>query len=366
MNPIRRLHELGQSVWLDYVDRKLLTSGELDRLIINDGLGGITSNPTIFQKAIAGSSDYDDAIARAPASETTERVLERLMVKDLALACDKLRTVYDTSRGTDGFASIEVAPGAANDSARTIAEATRLWCAVDRPNLMVKIPGTRAGLAAIRECLGRGINVNITLLFSVTRYREVLEAYLGALEGRAARHEAIDRVASVASFFVSRVDAKVDKALDELPAGTREAGRSLRGAIGIANATLAHEHYEQICATDRWRELAERGAHPQRLLWASTSPKDPAYRDLHYAEALVGPDTVDTMTPETLRAYRDHGEPVARLRTERDEAHARLAHLAKLGIDLTKITDTLEEEGIASFAESHARTLKDIAAKRHA
>jgi transaldolase len=364
MNRIRRLEELGQSVWLDYVDRKLLLSGELDRMIMEDGLKGVTSNPTIFQKAIAGSDDYDAFVKAAPASEPDASVLERLMVRDLTMACDQLRIVHSGSDGADGFASIEVAPALAGDTAGSVAQATRLWRAIDRPNLMVKIPGTRAGLPAIEQCLADGINVNITLLFSVARYREVIEAHLRALERRAAAGQPIDRVASVASFFVSRVDTKVDKALDALPNSLAGAAGGLRGQIAIANAKIAYEEYQRVIASDRWKALAAKGARPQRLLWASTSTKDPTYPDLYYAEALIGPDTVDTMTPATFRAYLDHGEPEPRLARDVKGAHGQLTALVTFGIDLDAITGHLEDEGVASFAESFAKALRAIAAAR--
>jgi transaldolase len=364
MHRIRRLEELGQSVWLDFISRKLLMSGELERLVEQEGLRGVTSNPTIFQKAIAGSSDYDELIRSAPPSESDQRLLERLMVRDLTLACDTLRPVYETTAGADGFASIEVSPTVAEDPAASVEQASRLWNEVQRPNLMVKIPGTRAGLRAIKSCLAHGININITLLFSEPRYREVIEAYLKALEARVALNAPVDRVASVASFFVSRVDTKVDKALDALPEPRRAEGRALRGQIAIANAKIAYEEFERIYATDRWKPLAARGARPQRLLWASTSPKDPAYPDLYYVEALIGPQTVDTMTPECFRAYLDHGQPEIRLTRDRDRAHELMDRLASLGIDFGCVADELEDEGVAAFADSYNKALKSIGEKR--
>jgi transaldolase len=364
MHSIQRLEELGQSVWLDFLDRSLLTSGELERMVAKDGLRGITSNPTIFQKAIASSGDYDALIQSAPPSESEASILERLMVRDLALACDKLRSVYDSSAGGDGFASIEVAPGLAGDTAGSVEQAARLWAAVNRPNLMVKIPGTRAGLPAIESCLCHGININITLLFSVSRYREVIEAYLRALEQRAAAKQPLDRVASVASFFVSRVDTKVDKALDALPNALRGTGGALRGQIAVANAKLAYETFGRILASDRWKALAAKGARPQRLLWASTSPKDPAYDELYYAEALVGAPTVDTMTPATFRKYLEHGKPEPRLTQDHERARRQIAALKPLAIDLERITDHLEDEGVASFAESFTKALRSLADKR--
>lgn len=363
-NRLRRLEQLGQSVWLDFIDRDLLCSGELDRLIAEDGLRGVTSNPTIFGKAIAGSADYDEIIGEAAADEQDEVVLERIMVRDLALACDKLRGVYDASGGRDGFASIEVSPAIARETDAQIEEAQRFWRTIGRPNLMVKIPGTRAGVAAIEACLTRGININVTLLFSVTRYAEVLEAHLRALEQRARSGEPVGQLASVASFFVSRVDTKVDAALDAITGAGREAAQALRGKIGIANAKLAYAHYEQNVAGERWKALAAEGARPQRLLWASTSTKDPAYPDTYYIDALAGPDTVDTMTPASIEAYREHGEPEPRIGRDVDLARQQMHALAELGIDFARVAAELEDEGVASFARSFDDGLRSIRGKR--
>jgi transaldolase len=364
MNRIRRLEELGQSVWLDYLDRELLVSGRLERMIEHEGLRGLTSNPTIFEKAIASSNHYDALIRSAPPSESDANVLERLMVRDLTLACDRFRPLYESSDGADGLASIEVAPACADDAAASVEQASRLWSAVNRPNLMVKIPGTPAGLVAIESCLAHGININITLLFGVPRYREVIEAFLRGLEHRVKTGRTVDRIASVASFFVSRVDAKVDRALSLLPNALQGGGGALRGQIAIANAKLAYDEFEQIFSTDRWKALAAKGARPQRLLWASTTPKDPAYSELYYVEALIGPQTVDTMTPQTLRAYLEHGEPDARLLRDRARAQELMAALKPLNIDFGQIADLLEREGVASFAESYGKALKSIADKR--
>jgi transaldolase len=364
MNRIHRLEELGQSVWLDFLDRELLTSGELTRMIHQDGIRGVTSNPTIFQKAIAGSSAYDDLIRAAPPGESEASILEKVMVRDLTLACDRLRPVYNATDGADGFASIEVEPTRAGDTAAQVEQAARLWAAVDRPNLMVKIPGTRPGVPAIQSCIAHGININVTLLFSVSRYREVIEAYLMGLERRVAANQPVDRVASVASFFVSRIDTKLDKHLDALPNALRGAAGALRGQIAIANAKIAYEKYEEILESDRWKALAAKGARPQRLLWASTSSKDPLYADTYYPDALVAPLTIDTMTRETLRAYLDHGNPEVRIATNREIAHRQMRDLAALQIDLTSETDALETEGIASFTDSFQSTLRAIAEKR--
>ncbi len=363
MNRIARLHELGQSAWLDFLDRRLL-SGELRRLVEQDGLRGVTSNPTIFQKAMASSTDYDASIRSAPRSTSDAAVLERIMVRDLSVACHELRSVYEATSGADGFASIEVDPTCAGDTAAQVEQATRLWQAIERPNLMVKIPATRPGIPAIESCLAHGINVNVTLLFSVSRYREVVEAYMRALERRVRANQPIDRIASVASFFVSRIDTKVDALLDAMPNALRGAAGALRGQIAIANAKLAYEAFEHVVASERWKALAQRRARPQRLLWGSTSPKDPRYADTYYLDALVGPETVDTMTLDGFRAFLDHGRPEPRLVRERRAAHERMTQLKALGVDIDAITERLEIEGVAAFVEAQKKSLDAIAEKR--
>jgi len=364
MNPTHMLQQLGQSVWLDFLDHRLIASGELGRLVEQDHLRGVTSNPTIFEKAIASSSDYDDLILGAPPEESDADVFERIQVREVQLACDALRPVYDATAGADGFASIEVSPLVANDTRGSIEAARRLWKAVARPNAMVKIPGTREGVPAIERSLAEGINVNVTLLFSVERYAAVADAHVRALEERAARNEPIDRLASVASFFVSRVDTKVDKALDELRGSRRELGAAERGQAAIANAKLAYERYEQTYTGERWARLAARGARLQRILWASTSPKDPVYPDLYYAEALVGPMTIDTMTKQTLAAYVDHGNPQRRISLARDQARAHLLRLADLGLDFPRMMQELEDEGVRAFVDSFEKARAVIAKKR--
>jgi len=360
MNAIRQLGTFGQSVWLDHLDRKLISSGELARMINEDGIRGVTSNPTIFEKAIAsGSHEYADFLQKAPVDEDNRSVLERLMVRDLTDACDALRVVYNATDGMDGFASIEVSPSVANDTAKSVEEATRLWKAVNRPNLMVKIPGTRAGLLAVESCLAHGININVTLLFSVARYREIVEAFLSALETRVKNGEPIDRIASVASFFVSRVDTAADKLID------KQEDKTLRGRIAIANAKLAYEEYERIFANEetatRWNALKLRGAKPQRLLWASTAPKDKSYDDLVYIDALIGQDTVDTMPLESIETYMTRGQPAAgRITSARERAHDDLKKLAAQGISLDEVTNQLEEEGVSKFAESYEKALEQI------
>jgi transaldolase len=357
-NPLLRLAELGQSLWYDYITRDLLTTGELARLIRNDGLRGMTSNPTIFEKAIAGSQLYDDDIRRlSEAGNSAADIFERLAVADVQAACDAFRGLYDDTGGRDGFVSLEVSPRLAHETNGTVQEAHRLWRAVARPNAMIKIPGTQAGLAAITESIAAGINVNVTLLFSVDRYAEVIDAFMQGLERRVDRGLPVDRIGSVASFFVSRVDGKVDSLLN------RETDQGLRGKAAIANAALAYQLFRHSLQSDRWARLAREGAAPQRPLWASTSTKDPAYPDVYYVEALVAPDTVDTVPPETLEAYRDHGSPAVRIDDAVDGAAAQLAALDGAGIDLAAITRELEHEGVAKFAASHAAVLSGIEAK---
>jgi transaldolase len=353
-NALWRLRDLGQSVWYDYIRRDLYAGGELARLIREDGLAGMTSNPTIFQKAIAETDLYDDAVRRAGAGEAEpSAVFESLAVEDVRGAADAFRTVYDETGGNDGFVSIEVGPRLANDTDGSIAEAKRLWEKCARENVMVKIPGTAAGIPAIRRCLADGVNINITLLFSVSRYREVMEAYLSALEERLDRGGSIDRLRSVASFFVSRVDTNVDKKLDRMGS---DVARALRGKAAIANARLAYQAFREVFGSERFR----------RPLWASTSTKDPAYPDLYYVEALVAPDSVDTMPPETFEAYRDHGDPKVRITDDLAGARETFRRLAELGIDEAPVSRELEEEGVRKFSDSYDALLKSIAEKEKA
>jgi transaldolase len=359
VNPLVRLGELGQSPWYDYITRDLVTTGELGRLIADDGLRGMTSNPTIFEKAIAGSRLYDDEIrTQADAGRSAQGTFEHLAVADVRAACDAFAPVYEASGGGDGLVSLEVAPTLANDAAATIQEAERLWRSLGRPNAMIKIPGTSEGLPAITQCIAAGVSVNVTLLFSVERYGEVIEAFLGGLERRLEAGLPLGPIASVASFFVSRVDGKVDPLLDALGDP-----RGLRGRIAIANACAAYRLFEWSLGTPRWDRLAKAGARPQRPLWASTSTKDPRYPDVHYVEALVAPRTVNTLPPETFAAYRDHGRPAVRIREEMAAANGQLKALADLGIDLAEITRELETDGVAKFAASYASLLAGIEAK---
>ena len=358
-NPLVRLGELGQSPWYDYITRDLVTTGELARLIAEDGLRGMTSNPTIFEKAIGGSRHYDDEIrSLTDAGRGAQEIFEHLAVSDVRSACDAFAPVHQATGGQDGLVSLEVSPALARDTAGTIHEAERLWQALDRPNAMIKIPGTAEGLPAIAHCIAAGISVNVTLLFSVERYGEVIEAFLEGLDRRSAAGLPLGPIASVASFFVSRVDGKVDPLLDRL--GDPEA---LRGRIAIANACAAYRLFEWSLGTPRWERLSRAGARPQRPLWASTSTKDPRYTDVHYVEALIGPRTVNTLPPETFAAYRDHGQPAVRIQEGVAAAPALLKALAGLGIDLQAVTRELEADGVAKFAASYASLLAGIDAK---
>lgn len=366
-NPLNRLHELDQNVWLDYIRRDILEDGTLAEMIRGDDLAGLTSNPTIFHGAIAGSDLYDDDLREAGDCEPAE-AFEKLAIADIRAAADLYRARYDASGGEEGFVSIEVNPHLARDTEGTIAEVHRLWEACDRPNVMVKIPGTREGLPAIRDCLADGINVNVTLLFSVDRYHEVMDAWFAGLEARLAAGEPIDRVASVASFFVSRVDTKVDDRLDALLAeadGEREETiRSLKGKIAIANAKVAYRAHEDRFAHERFAPLADAGARPQRPLWASTSTKNPDYPDVYYVENLVAPGTVNTLPLETIDAYRDHGDPAIRIHEGLDEAREAITSLAEVGVDFGEVTRELEAEGVRKFADSYDELLAAIAEKQ--
>ncbi|HEX6643871.1 MAG TPA: transaldolase [Gemmatimonadales bacterium] len=361
-NPLIRLGELGQSPWYDHITRDLVTEGELARLIAEDGLRGMTSNPTIFEKAVSKSQLYDDDLRRlADEGKSAAEIFDAFAVEDIRSACDLFAPLHDREANGDGTVSIEVGPALAHDTEATLAEAVRLWELVDRRNVMVKIPGTAAGIPAIERATAAGVSVNITLLFSVGRYAEVIEAFLRGLEARVGKGEAIAAINSVASFFVSRVDTKIDPLLDKLgdPHG-------IRGRIAIANAAKAYVLFEETMASERWRKLAAQGARLQRPLWASTSTKDPKYPDTYYVEALIAPYTVNTLPPETFDAYRDHGKPEVRIREAIDRADQDLAALQRSGIDLAQMTRELEEEGVQKFTASYDQLLAGIAAKSEA
>lgn len=366
MGKLNDLEAFGQAVWLDFVDRKFLEQGGLKKLVEEDGLTGVTSNPSIFEKAMGHGSAYDDSLAdydRAhPGAATIDRY-EALAVQDIKAAADTLRPVYDGLNAKDGYVSLEVSPYLADDTDATIAEAAKLWNMVDKPNLMIKIPGTDAGAPAISATIAAGINVNVTLLFGLEAYKKVALAYVAGLEQRVAKGEPIDRIASVASFFVSRIDSKIDAKIDEL--GSDEA-KAIRGKVAIANAKMAYQWYLEFLKTDRWQTLAAKGAMPQRLLWASTGTKDKAYSDVLYVDTLIGKDTVNTLPPATMDAFRDHGTPAETLTADIDDARHVLAEADRLGLDLDGVTETLVEEGVQSFAKAFDTLLASIAAKHPA
>jgi transaldolase/glucose-6-phosphate isomerase len=366
-NPIRALHAFGQSVWLDYLSRGLFTGGEFRRLISEDGLRGATSNPSIFEKAIAGSSDYRDPLLAIERHGDMEpmALYETLAIRDIRDAAELLRPVYDHTARADGYVSLEVSPYIAHDAAATVGEARRLWKAVARENVMIKVPASAEGLLAVRELTSEGINVNITLLFGIERYEAVARAYMDGLSTFARNGGDPARVCSVASFFVSRIDTMVDGMLAaRLETATdpelRAELTALLGTVAIANAKLAYQRYLALCRTAEWQGLAGGGAHPQRLLWASTSTKNPRYRDVRYVEELIGRDTVTTMTPATIDAFRDHGRPRARLETDLDDARARLAALERMGISLEHVTDRLLEDGVTLFCKAFDRLLAAV------
>jgi transaldolase len=355
---IRGLVALGQSVWLDDLRREYLRDGALERLITDDGLSGVTSNPAIFERAIDSSNLYDadiENLLRQGAS--AQQIYESLAVSDVRAAADLLGGSFERSAGRDGFVSLEVSPCLAHDTAATIEEALRLWSLVERPNLLVKVPATEAGLPAIRALTARAINVNVTLLFSVSRYRAVLDAFMGGLEERIARGETVDGVMSVASFFLSRIDTLVDRQLDEIGTSTAAA---LRGSSAVASAKLAHAECLEQTSSPRWQALAAHGAQIQRLLWASTGTKDSAYGDIKYVEALIAPQTIVTMPLATLEAYRDHGRPAIRISDELDEARSVPAKLAAQGIDLESVARELEGQGVRKFADPFDVLLKRL------
>jgi transaldolase len=363
VNPLVALGRVGQSPWYDFITRDLVHSGELARLIREDGLLGMTSNPTIFEKAIASSESYDDDIRRlAEAGRNAGEIFEELAVEDVRAACDVFRATFERTGNGDGTVSLEVSPTLAHDTDGTTHEAERLWRAVDRPNAMIKIPGTKEGLPAITRCLAQGINVNVTLLFSNERYAEVVEAFLQGLEQRAAMQLPIDHLHSVASFFVSRVDTKLDPELDRLAPST-PAAKALRGRIAIANAAQAYARFRDVLASPRWQALAALGARPQRPLWASTSVKDKAYPDTMYVEQLVAAQTVNTLPPETFAAYRDHGSPEPRIDAAIAAAPGHLSALSAVGLSLAETTAFLETDGVAKFAASFRSLLAGIEAK---
>jgi transaldolase/glucose-6-phosphate isomerase len=368
-NPLHELAAQGQSVWLDYIRRDLIDSGALARLVTAGELRGITSNPSIFEKAIAGSKEYDPLL-EAALRETRDpaAVYERLAVRDIQDAADALRRVYETTEGRDGFVSLEVSPHLAHSTEGTVAEARRLWGAVDRPNLMIKVPGTKAGIPAFAKLVAEGINVNVTLLFSREAHWQVAEAYVDAIERRAAHHRDFGRIASVASFFVSRIDTAVDKHLAARAAlafsdPERVQLVKLMGKAAIANAKLAYQNYLEVFGTSRWKALAAQGAQPQRVLWASTSTKNPEYRDVVYVEELIGADTVNTLPPATLDAFRDHGRVRKSLVEDVDDARRVMGDLTAVGISMEEVTSKLLDEGVQLFVDAYDKLIAAIGAR---
>ncbi len=361
-NPLLSLSRLGQSIWLDYIDRQILLDGTLKNLIDADRLAGLTSNPAIFEKAIAQGGVYTDSITRLKVSgATVEDMYEQLVLYDIGLAADTFRPVYDASEGRDGYVSIEVSPLLARDTDATLVEARELWQRLARPNIMIKVPGTREGIPAIRQLLSEGINVNVTLLFSVGRYLEVLSTYMDALESRQAQGLSLSGVASVASFFLSRIDVKVDALLDAIinkGDARADVARELRGKAAIASAGFAYRRFNETIQTPRWKALEATGANLQRLLWASTGTKDAAYSDIKYVEALIANHTVNTLPLETLDAYRDHGEPAMTIDKAVEQASSVMHGLAELGIDMGKIDEALEREGIEKFIKPYTSLLQ--------
>ena len=358
MTKLHELTELGQSVWLDYISRSLMASGKLQELV-DQGLRGVTSNPSIFEKAIAGSDDYDEDLNRLVRDgRSVAEIYENLAMSDIRRAADVLRPVYEKSGGADGYVSLEVNPALAHDTGATIAEARRLFASLERPNVLIKVPATPAGIPAIETLIGEGVNVNVTLIFSLEQYEAVATAYIAGLEKLALAGGDVGRVASVASFFISRVDTAVDRALEEI--GNTE----IQGKIAIDNAKIAYSRFREIFSSERWKKLATGSARVQRPLWASTSSKNPAYPDTIYVDNLIGPDTVNTLPPATLDDFLDHGIVAATVETDVNGARKRMAELTELGIDLDAITNKVLDEGVAAFAKSFEGLIASIAEKR--
>ncbi len=370
MSALNELEAQGQAVWLDFVDRKFLAEGGLKKLVDEDGITGVTSNPSIFEKAMGHGDAYDAELAafdQAHPDASTMARYEHLAVQDIQTTADTLKPIYEKLDGKDGYVSLEVSPYLANDTDATIAEAQKLWGMVDRPNLMIKIPGTENGVPAIAATIAAGINVNVTLLFAIDAYQKVAEAYAMGLEERVRQGQPIDRIASVASFFVSRIDAMIDKQIDDRVKdgdADAEALKAIRGKVAIANAKMAYQWYLDFLKSDRWQALAAKGAMPQRLLWASTGTKDPAFPDTLYVDTLIGRDTVNTMPPKTMDAFRDHGTAAATLTQDIDAARHVLAEADRLKLDLSGVTGSLVLEGVASFAKAFDDLLGAIGQKQ--
>lgn len=363
MGAIQKLHDLGQSIWYDNIQRLLLENGELAAMIERGEIRGVTSNPTIFKKAIANSDDYTEEIAALSAQGLgREEIYEALAIADIQAATDLFRPLYEESNSEDGYVSLEVSPYLARDTAATLAEAKRLWKAVDRPNLMIKIPGTKEGLPAVTQAIAAGLNVNVTLIFSVKRYKKIMDAYLAGLEQRVEAGLPLDGTASVASFFISRIETNVDDRLEALIGEGERAAETLFGRAAVASGKLAYEEYRQAFGdeNERFAALKAKGARPQRLLFASTSTKNPAYSDVKYVEELIGPGTVNTIPPKTIDAFRDHGIPQVRVTEGVASAHQAFEELAALGIDMDDVTQELEDAGVKSFADAFTALLESV------
>ncbi|GGB15528.1 transaldolase [Mucilaginibacter rubeus] len=358
-NNVAQIHGFGQSIWLDFIDREIISSGKLKQLIDVDGVRGVTSNPAIFEKAISSSSDYDADIAALKSEGDNEKLFFEIAVKDIQAAADLFKGIYEESNKVDGYVSLEVSPFLALDTEGTAKQAEELWKKVNRENVMIKIPGTKPGLAAIQQSIAKGININVTLLFGLERYEEVTEAYIAGLEEHLAAGHKIAHIASVASFFLSRIDVIVDPIIEA------KGEKELYGEVAIASAKKAYEIYKRVFSSERWKKLAEQGAQPQRLLWASTGSKNPAFKDTKYVEALIGPDTVDTVPLETVDAFRDHGVAANTLETGLDKATEILAKLPSLGIDLAAVTQQLEDEGIEKFNKPFEKLLNAIETQKN-
>lgn len=369
-NPLLQLEAFGQSIWMDFIRRGMITSGELQQLIEKDGISGVTSNPSIFEKAIVESHDYDEAIRSLTLKGiTSDEIYQALTVEDIQNVADLLRPTYDRTNGQDGFVSLEVSPRLAHDTVGSIEEARQLWSLVDRLNAMIKVPATLEGIPAIQQLIGEGINVNITLLFGLPRYREVVEAYITGLETFAVKGGNLKQVASVASFFLSRIDVLLDPLLEKkILGGGPQAGIAarLQGQVAVASAKVAYQIYDEIFGGDRFRKLNRIGARTQRLLWASTSTKKPAYADTKYIEPLIGANTINTLPIETLNAYRDHGNPKPSLAQNVSEAHQILNDLPSLGFDLNAVTQQLEQEGVDKFSTAFDRLMSALKEKQEA
>ena len=352
---VRDIQDLGQSIWLDFFDRKIMDTGLLKNLIENDGIKGVTANPSIFEKAINSSPDYNKDIATLSKQKSSnDDIFFSLAVKDIRRAADLFSSVYDETNGDDGFVSLEVSPHLAHDTEATIKQARELWKAIDRKNVMIKIPATAQGLSAIRQCISEGININVTLLFGLPRYEQVTDAYISGLEDRIKTNQPIDQIASVASFFLSRIDVLIDPLLEEKDLG------EMTGEVAIASAKKAYEIYKEVFKSERFKKLEAKGAKRQRVLWASTSSKDPSFSDVKYVEALIGRETINTIPIETLVAFNDHGKAESHLEDNLDQATHLMKQLKEKGIDINSITQTLEDEGIEKFNRAYDKLLETI------